>query len=212
MNNDPTPGTGENAKTTPDAGKNVDVSKVVSEALAAALAPVLENFSTLQRTVNGLAAEKRRATDGEPKDTADKKQAAKDPELAAYRDEVETLRKERIADKKRLAVKDVLDGYGDKIVGRVHLEQLLAQNLDVNSNGEVVALVDGKHVSLKDHAKKLAEDSIFRAPTGHSGTGKPEAGSGNRIQPEKTILASDQAAINANWRDIAAGKVKVVQG
>lgn len=212
MNNDPTLGAGKNAETTPDPGKTVDVSKLVSDTVNAALAPVLESFSSLAKTVNGLAAERRRASEGEPAQKDGKAKEPKEPEVAALRDEVETLRKERIADRKRLALKDALDAYGDQIVGRKHLEKLIAPDLDLNSANEVVALVDGKHVSLKDYVKAYAEDDQFRAPTGKQGTGRPEAAGGtHKHQPERTILATDQAAINANWRDIMAGKVRVVQ-
>lgn len=212
MNNDPTPGAGKNAELTPDPGKTVDVSKLVSDTVNAALAPVLEGFSSLAKTVNGLAAERRRASEGGPDPKDGKAKEPKEAEIAALRDELVTIRQERNADRKRLALKDALDAYGDQIVGRKHLEKLIAADLDLNSANEVVALVDGKHVSLKDHVKAYAEDPQFRAPTGKQGTGRPEAAGGNpHQQPERTILATDQAAINANWRDIMAGKVRVVQ-
>ena len=90
MNNDPTLGAGKNAETTPDPGKTVDVSKLVSDTVNAALAPVLESFSSLAKTVNGLAAERRRASEGEPAQKDGKAKEPKEPEVAALRDEVET--------------------------------------------------------------------------------------------------------------------------
>lgn len=200
---------------TPDPGKTVTVeqfselSKSVESLtkLVGGLAPALEAVS---KTVNGIAAEKRRSESKTEDEEKGKKKP--DPEVLTLQEKVTKLTEENAKNRKRIALKEALDSYGDSIVGRNHIEKLIAGDLDFNSNDEVVAVVDGKHVPLKDHVKSYAEDPQFKAPTGKNGTGKPDATAKTKVQPERTIPSTDQAAINANWREIREGKVKVVEG
>ncbi len=207
MPNDTTPDAGKNVNPTPDAGKNVetpDVSKLVADAVS----PLLAQIEGLAKTVNGLAAEKRRASE-EPK-KADSK--AIDPEVATLHETVKKLTDRSEAAEKRIALKDALDQIGSQIVptAREDIEQLVANSLDFDSTGKVVALVNGKHVPLADHVKAIAEKPHFKAATGKQGVGKPGSGetaSGSKkIQLNRNDLAAKARYVN----EIARGEVEFV--
>lgn len=207
----PDPG---NKVATPDTGKNVtpeQVTDIVAKAVAAALAPFQQSFEKVTATVNGLAADKRRGTEKTESKGSDKQEPSNE-EVSTLRDEVQKLREERQRDKKKLALKDALDAHGDTIAGRNHLERLIGTELDFDSTGNVVAVVDGKHVPLKDRVKSYADDPQWQKPSGTNGTGRPE---GNKKTESgstqiRKIKASDQAEINRSWRDIKDGKAEVV--
>lgn len=205
--------------TTPDAGKNVtpeQVQKMISDSLAANNATLLQSitstFEPVVRTVNGLAAEKRRA-DPKPEPKGSDKQEPSNEEVSTLRDEVKTLREERQKDKKKLALKDALDAHGETIAGRNHLERLIGTELDFDSTGNVVAVVDGKHVPLKDRVKSYADDPQWQKPSGTNGTGKPD---GNKqthtADPKKIQVKRNDYEAKARYvKEIAAGQVEFVE-
>jgi hypothetical protein len=207
-------GTSDQGKqvTTPDPGKNVtpeQVQKIVADAVSAALAPFTQSFDAITKTVNGLAADKRRGTEKtEPK--GDSK--ASDEEVTTLRDELKLEREERRKDKKKLALKDALDAVNDTIAGRGHLERLIGTELDFDSTGNVVAVVDGKHVPLKDRVKQYAADPLFQKPSGTDGTGKPDGSNGSGSGGSKKIqIKRNDLAAKAQYRaEILKGQVEFV--
>lgn len=213
MPNDTTPGAGENANT-PDPSKKVetpDVSKLVAEAVAKAMTPLMEQFGGLSKTVNSLAAEKRRTSEeAAPKET--KGQNAADPEIAALKDTVKKLTDDNAQARKRIAVKEALDLVNGDIVptAREDIEQLIANNLDFSSDGSVVALVNGKHVPLTEHVKSLAAKPHFKAATGKAGAGKPGQGAAQGSSPKIQIKRSDLEAKARHIDAIAKGEVEFI--
>lgn len=204
--NTPDPGKTVN---TPDQGKKVetpDFTKLVNDAVGAALAPLIGNLEKLGTTVNSLAAERRRETETQKKVDSPK---SKDPEIIALQEEVQNERNARLQDRKRLALKDALDSYGDQIVGRKHLEKLIAPDLDVNSDGIVVAKVDGKHVPLADYVKTYAEDPQFKSSTGRDGTGR-STDTNPKSQKKIQISRNDMAAKQRHMEAIAKGDVEFI--
>ena len=198
---------------TPDQGKKVDspdVSKLVADAVAAAMAPFGGTLETLAKTVNGLAADKRRGEEPKGDKKADANAKTPDPELATLREELANERKAREADRKRLALKEALDAYGDQIIGRKHLEKLIAPDLEIDTTGRVVANVDGKHVALNDYVKTYADDPQFRSPTRKDGAGKPAGSDGSNGQKKIQIKRNDLEAKAKHIQAIARGEVEFV--
>lgn len=222
MPNDNTPGAGKNAETTPDPGKQVtaaEIAEIVRSAIKAELpnavkaeiAPITEQIGTLGKTVNSLAAGKRRKDEGkDSKDDDGTKDSDADPtEVRTLREKVDTLTAERLADRKKLALKDALDAHSETLVGRKHLEKLIGLDLAVNSAGEVVAVVDGKHVALKDHVATYANDPQWQKPSGTDGAGKPASGAKSGPVPKKSVARDDHYGIGDNMEAIAKGEVSI---
>lgn len=213
MPNDTTLDAGKNVNTTPDPGKTVetpDVSKLVADAVAKAMTPLMEQFGGLSKTVNSLAAEKRRTSESaEPKTEGQK---AADPEIAALKDTVKKLTDDNASARKRIAVKEALDLVNGEIVptAREDIEQLIANNLDFSSDGSVVALVNGKHVPLTEHVKALAAKPHFKAATGKAGTGRPGQGTSPGSSPKIQIKRSDLEAKARHIDAIAKGEVEFI--
>ncbi len=203
---------GKNVNPTPDPGKTVNpeqVTKIVADAVAAALAPFQQSFETIAKTVNGIAAEKRRGTEKTEPKTVEKTEPSNE-EVTTLREELKAEREERRKDKKKLALKDALDAQGEALTGRHHLERLIATELDFDSTGSVVAVVDGKHVPLKDRVKQYLTDPIFQPASGRSGTGKPEDAAKGGTPGKIQIKRNDYDAKARYIKEIAAGKVEIV--
>lgn len=213
---DESKGTPDPGKTvaTPDAGKNVtpeQVTDIVAKAVAAALAPFQQSFEKVTATVNGLAADKRRGAETKGDDKGEKK-GDDNAELVTMREKLQQMENRDKESRKKLALKDALDAAGDTITGRNFLERLIATELDFDSTGNVVAVVEGRHVPLADRVKAYAADPQWQKPSGTNGAGKPDgsknsnSGSSKKIQIKRNDLEA-----KAQYRQqILKGEVEFV--